>query len=1006
MRSVLRLAPVAVLLLLDLPSLVAAPRAAVPSLTIEGDNGSVALALEALRVEVLIRGHLARTTFELTYRNALDHDVDGDFSFPLPPDAEVSDIALYFGRHLRHAVAVERVQARAAYDETVHRGVDPALAEWSASTRSFHFRVYPIPAKGTKLVRIAYDQELTNAPYQLDLRYDTELASVDITIDSEARVESDGVALRRSGGGWAMRGKSVRLNGVIRAGRADSEEALVAFSPRDQTYYASAPLRIRSTAQDAAPASNVLLLVDASASAVQRDAVKLQTFLAAFLANQQRSCNVTIVPFHLGVDAPVRTNSANLEHAFNTIAPAGATNLGELFERLPALVAGLPPDTRIALVSDGINTLGDSRRVARAAENAARLGRPLTVVNASPAADDHFLGRLARTTGGWYFDLTQTDALEAAKAAMRIPMQFPLMAGLPTIRDILPSLLLATTDLMVTVSARSRDRIVMLPVLDGNTRHDVPVRELTSSEELDMVRRAWARARLRSLLDRGAPPAEIVEHGRAFQQLTPHTSLLVLDTWQAYESYGIPIPSEMRAQRDAELAELQAVRVHPNAPGAVVVRAATITRPLAEVPAGSWFVDGLVVLPDGIGLPGVVVTLTMPDGRAATEVTDVDGRFRFVAAATPSSFTIRSEMSGLGTTEQRFSRGAPRGATIEVRMVLATVAESITVTAESPRLTTNSVASTYAYSSGFAEGLLSALEPDAPLFDDRELLAKPLAERLALVSEALAKLASLPSLDDRSRYYLAARSVLGGTKLFQAQAALAVRAESPELAVRWLTDLADAYPDDAPLLRLIGRVLDGWGRGDLARLLFERALELSPRETQTWRELLLLTAKEGRDADLADLRKRYKAYDRDSRMQQTDDALNVELQRVRPGTDPRRDDGSELQIELMWDANYTDVDLHVLEPSGEEVSYQYKKSKSGGLLSADVTAGFGPETYTVPRLASGRYEIALTYYNGDTTRQTMATFAHVIVYVRGERQDFFIPLTSEKERRIVATVER
>ena len=65
----------------------AAPRANLPVLTAESDDGSVALALDALRVEVLIRGHLARTTFELTYRNDLDHDLDGEFVFPLPPDA-------------------------------------------------------------------------------------------------------------------------------------------------------------------------------------------------------------------------------------------------------------------------------------------------------------------------------------------------------------------------------------------------------------------------------------------------------------------------------------------------------------------------------------------------------------------------------------------------------------------------------------------------------------------------------------------------------------------------------------------------------------------------------------------------------------------------------------------------------------------------------------------------------------------------------------------------------
>ena len=45
----------------------AAQHAALPTLTApEGDDGSVTLTLESLSVHVLLRGHLARTTYELT----------------------------------------------------------------------------------------------------------------------------------------------------------------------------------------------------------------------------------------------------------------------------------------------------------------------------------------------------------------------------------------------------------------------------------------------------------------------------------------------------------------------------------------------------------------------------------------------------------------------------------------------------------------------------------------------------------------------------------------------------------------------------------------------------------------------------------------------------------------------------------------------------------------------------------------------------------------------------
>src|SRR3954452_11441351 len=194
------------------PAFAAAQHAAIPRLTITNDDkGIVPLRLESLEIHVLLRGHLARTTYELTYRNATGRELDGDFAFPLPPDAEISDLGLYFGNRLRHAVPVERVLARSIYETTVHRRVDPALAEWSASSRAFHFRVYPIPANGVKVVHIAYDQELTANPYELDLRYGATLANVELTIESDSRIEADDLPLARSGDRWSMRRAQYRL---------------------------------------------------------------------------------------------------------------------------------------------------------------------------------------------------------------------------------------------------------------------------------------------------------------------------------------------------------------------------------------------------------------------------------------------------------------------------------------------------------------------------------------------------------------------------------------------------------------------------------------------------------------------------------------------------------------------------------------------------------------------------------------------------------------------------
>jgi hypothetical protein len=67
---------------------------------------------------------------------------------------------------------------------------------------------------------------------------------------------------------------------------------------------------------------------------------------------------------------------------------------------------------------------------------------------------------------------------------------------------------------------------------------------------------------------------------------------------------------------------------------------------------------------------------------------------------------------------------------------------------------------------------------------------------------------------------------------------------------------------------------------------------------------------------------------------------------------------------LTWDDATADVDLRILEPGGETVSYSMTQSKAGGLLYYDVRDGFGPEIYASPARAAGKYDFRVVYYGG------------------------------------------
>jgi len=70
----------------------------------------------------------------------------------------------------------------------------------------------------------------------------------------------------------------------------------------------------------------------------------------------------------------------------------------------------------------------------------------------------------------------------------------------------------------------------------------------------------------------------------------------------------------------------------------------------------------------------------------------------------------------------------------------------------------------------------------------------------------------------------------------------------------------------------------------------------------------------------------------------------------------------DIRISMSWDADLTDVDLHVFEPDGGHAYYAHNKTLIGGLVSRDFTQGYGPEEYILHNAMPGTYLIKAHYY--------------------------------------------
>ena len=117
--------------------------------------------LDKLSVDIKIIGQVAITTLDMTYYNNNSMVMEGEFNFPLVDGQTISRFVLDINGVLREGVVVEKEKGRKTFEAIVRRGVDPGLLEMTKGN-NFKMRIYPLPAKGTRRVVVAFEQELTD----------------------------------------------------------------------------------------------------------------------------------------------------------------------------------------------------------------------------------------------------------------------------------------------------------------------------------------------------------------------------------------------------------------------------------------------------------------------------------------------------------------------------------------------------------------------------------------------------------------------------------------------------------------------------------------------------------------------------------------------------------------------------------------------------------------------------------------------------------------------------
>ena len=350
--------------------------------------------------------------------------MEGDLYFPLPEGATISGYALDVGGTMVDGVTVEKHEARRVFEEVVRHGIDPGLVQWTKGN-NFQTRVFPIPAHGSRTVRVQYVTELIggkDAPaYHLPLKFKDKVPEFSLRVE----VVKPGSPPVVAKGGLANFGFEKWRDSyvaetqqrdwapvedlVIALPKTDGPQVLVEKADDGQVYFAVADYPTVPASEGAAlVVSRAVVFWDASGSRAgdhKREIALLQGCLDRLLDNQPASgsigqepkISIDLVLLRNAASKPIRievskSNLSALAAELDKVQYDGGTQLGAI-----GPLAGAEKPDLYLLFTDGISNFGR--------EEPGRLDAPLYVFSAASSANHPFLHCLAMSNAGRYFNL-------------------------------------------------------------------------------------------------------------------------------------------------------------------------------------------------------------------------------------------------------------------------------------------------------------------------------------------------------------------------------------------------------------------------------------------------------------------------------------------------------------------------------------------------------------------------------------------------------------------------
>lgn len=903
----------------------------------DADENSISIT--GMDIEAKITANIAITTYDIVFYNNSSRNLEGEFEFPLKEGQSVCGFALDINGKMREGVIVEKDKGRQVFEDVVRKQADPGLLEVT-SGNNFKARIYPIPKKGSRHVRIKIQESLTEAKYILDPLTDKEIRRFSFKLlDYRNAVEADIISsdvIDLSTGIAATFEKSNYLwtkpIEVKLAKKSNNPEVFIETLGADTFFYAPVPVDVKT--EPKAKVGVLGVYFDTSLSRRNCNLEKELNLLKAYIT-KQGSGSVEIVSFSNEVKAKKVFKFSQwpeIEEYIKNLTYDGATNLHNL---------SFKPSKKyeeVLIFSDGLVNW-------TATENETVFTCPVNTICSTTGGNYSELKKIARNNNGIFINLAVTKTNEAVNQLLVQPLRLLKVIKDNGIFQFYPAEgTVIQNDFAITGILKLKNSSVKLQFGYG----DKPVFEKTvevsavSGFEAQNVGRLWAQKKIDELsLDYKKNKNQILELSREYTIVTEGTSLIVLESVRDYARYKITPPEELLKEYNQMTG---AAQKSPN----------TDKIPDRVYEGFKAYREWWKTTPEQFRKQAKEKEEKLYETSASSRASEAVMDFEF---AEEDSVTLNN-----------VQREAPVYNDISADRVAAAAAKnSSEIDTEEP--VSNAPAN--------AEIKIQAWNPKS---DYIKILKKTDTSKMYEVYLELRNTyASSPSfyMDVASYFY---------------------KEDLQKEAVRIISNLSELNLENTDVLRALGNKLTDFGCYELALQIFENLINLRPEVPQFLRDAAMVCEKLGEYQKACDLLYKVASRSWDYRYEDIQQICLNDMNAIigchkvnTSGYDRKLVENFpvDVRIVLTWNTDNCDIDLWVTDPNGEKCYYAHNRTLLGGRLSRDFIEGYGPEEFCLRVAKKGDYKIQAHYYGAHQQKvlQPVTVQAEVFTNFGRENQE-------------------